>query len=281
VERRASHKTSVGDKMAILPMLLREIDFSDGVFEKYKNWLWQEKHNGERVLVHIKDGKVSAMRNRNDNPVLHRFPELNSVSFPNVKSAILDCEIIVEENGKSKFYDGINQRRAVPTADRLKNFPVKVIVFDLIYFNGKMLSNLKYSDRFSMLTSMRCDSDCFEFVNNISNPKEYWYDRVIPENREGLVIKDPDALYYPGQRMDCQLKLKNYKRDKVIVSRIETNNKGVKLSGMTASGISGEIQWSSMGCENIKVGDEVMVEYLDVVNNKMVQPHKVKHSFIE
>jgi ATP-dependent DNA ligase len=98
VERRASHKTSVGDKMAILPMLLREIDFSDGVFEKYKNWLWQEKHNGERVLVHIKDGKVSAMRNRNDNPVLHRFPELNSVSFPNVKSAILDCEIIVEED---------------------------------------------------------------------------------------------------------------------------------------------------------------------------------------
>jgi hypothetical protein len=35
-----------------------------------------------------------------------------------------------------------------------------------------------------------------------------------------------------------------------------------------------------MGCENIKVGDSVEVEYLDVVNDKMVQPHKVKDSFI-
>jgi bifunctional non-homologous end joining protein LigD len=203
--------------------------------------------------------------------------------FTGIKSAVLDCEVIVEMDGKSKFYDGINQRRAVPTPERLKSFPVRAIVFDLLYIDGQSLIGKPYSERLALLSSkfLGFECDALKIVKNIDSPKEYWDNNIVSENREGFVIKDPKAQYYSGLRMACQLKLKNYKQENVIVEALETNNKGVKITGTTPSGIKGEIQWSSCGFENIKVGDSIPVEYLDVVNNKMVQPHKVKDSFID
>jgi ATP-dependent DNA ligase len=82
----------------IQPMLLKEIDFSEEAFDKYKDWYFQEKQNGERALIHIKDGVVAAIRNRQDNPVKQRWPEIGDMKFPGISSAVLDCEVIVEKD---------------------------------------------------------------------------------------------------------------------------------------------------------------------------------------
>jgi hypothetical protein len=195
---------------------------------------------------------------------------------------VIKCKKSIFYGDLDRKLGGINQRRAVPTSERLKGFPVQAVVFDLLYVEGQPLVGRPYSERLAFLSSKFSgfQNNHFKVVQNIQNPKQYWTDKIVKENREGLVLKDPKAPYSCGQRMNCQLKLKYYKRKNVIVEALETNPKGVKIIGTTADGIKGEIQWSSMGCENIKVGDSVEVEYLDVVNDKMVQPHKVKDSFI-
>jgi ATP-dependent DNA ligase len=265
------------------PMLLKEIDepMSDSLVEKYKDWIWEEKHNGERALIHIKNGKVSAIRNREDNNRIPQWPDVAKLSFDGIQSAVIDCEVCHMKDGKSIFYDGINQRRgANPAQDRVSNFPITVVAFDLIYLNGQPLTAKPCEERIALLNSNFKDSNGFELAKRIANPKEHWQN-IISENREGFVIKNPKSQYYPDRRMDCWLKLKNYKRADVIVQALEPNPKGVKIIGKTKDGIEGEIQWSFSGFENIKIGDAIEVEFLDVVNNKMVQPHKVKGSIVD
>lgn len=270
----------------IQPMLIFECQYSDDVWEKYKNWIWQEKQNGTRNLIHIKDEKVVAIRNRSDSPVMHLYPELSSVAFKGVQSAIFDCEIVVmDANNKSIFYGGINQRdKAVKSAEHRAKYPVKAMLMDCLYLNGQILTQKPYTERYQMLRQSITDNNSIEVVRNIDNPKEYWENVIIPENREGFVLKNPKGIYQAGVRTKEQLKLKNYKRNDVIVDSLEANPKGVKIYGhfdLNGQRIDAEVQWSSMGCENIKVGDAVEVEYLDIVNNKLVQPHKVKGSVVD
>jgi len=273
--------------MTISPMLLEEVEYSEDVFKKFPTdkFIWEEKHNGERALIHIRDGKVAAMRNRSDNPVHQRFPELtdNPEIFKGIDTAIIDCEVVVMKDNKSIFYGGINQRRSEArgkTASIVKDYPVSVIVFDLLYINGENIMAKPYEERLNKLKQVIKESEQVKIVENVDNPKEYWDTKIITENREGFVIKDKKAPYLSGMRVKTQLKLKNYKRAMVKVEAIEQNPKGAKLTGKTQSGLECSVQWSSCGWENIKVGDEVEIEFLDTVNNQMVQPHKVKSSTI-
>jgi bifunctional non-homologous end joining protein LigD len=266
------------------PMLLKEIEepMSDSLVKKYKDWIWEEKHNGERALIHIKDGRVTAIRNREDNSRIPQWPDVANLTFNGIKSAIIDCEVCHMKAGKSIFYDGINQRRgANPTRDRVEAFPITVIAFDLVFFDGSPVVNKPCEERIALLNSNFKDMDGFQLVKPILDPRAYWDNVILPENREGFVIKNPKSQYYPDRRTDCWLKLKNYKRADVIVEALVPNPKGVKIIGKTKDGIEGEIQWSFSGFENIKIGDAIEVEFLDVVNNKMVQPHKCKGVVIE
>lgn len=262
----------------VTPMLLEETSYDENVFQKYANWIWQEKQNGIRGIVSIKDGKITSIRNRSNNPILHLFPELKKLTFEGVTSAVIDCEVCVMEKDKSIFYGGINQRDKKLYENRIETHPVTIVAFDCLHFNGETIVGKTYVDRLSFLNKVS-QSENFKIANNIQNPVEYWKDKVVVENREGLVIKNPKALYEAGTRSKEMLKLKFYKRAKLKVENIESNPKGVKLSGhfdWNDKQCEAEVQWSSSGYENIKIGDEVEFEFLDLVNDKAVQPHKVK-----
>jgi len=260
----------------LLPMLLQELQFSDKVFEEYKDCIWQEKENGVRVLMHIKEGKVSAVRNRRNNPVLHLYPELSALDFGKV-DAIMDGELVVFKDGKSVFYGGINQRDKLYSIEATKQYPVTFMAFDLLFMDKEVLMGKPYEERCELLNTnfLQYTGKHFAIADNIADPKKFWYERVIPEGREGLVIKVPASTYAPSSRTYDWLKLKNYKVTEVIVGKVEANLKGNKIWGMAKIGSDViEIECQYGGVYNIKPGDKLPVEYLDIVNGKLIQPHK-------
>jgi ATP-dependent DNA ligase len=260
----------------LMPMLLQEVEFSEDVFEKYKDYVWQEKENGVRVMVHIKDGKISAVRNRRNNPVLHLYPELTALDFGKI-SAILDGELVVFKNNKSVFYGGINQRDKLYSKDSVEKFPVTFVAFDMIFLNKEILLGKPHNERYELLNTgfLSYTGKHFVISDNIADPKKYWAEHVIPEGREGLVLKDPKSKYEPSQRSWSWLKLKNYKVAEVIVDSIDVNVKGNKITGKAT--INSEVcivECQYGGVYNIQLGDKLPVEYLDIVGGKLIQPHK-------
>lgn len=264
----------------IEPQLLTET-FDKKALEDASNngWYAQIKENGTRNLIHVIDGKIAAIRNRANNPVLYCYPELKEVVLP-FKSAILDGEIIVEKNGKSVFYGGVDSRRSTPSKQTLEEKPVKLIVFDILKSDEGPMIMKPYKERYSKLLSIQ-ESKFISVAKNY-NPMGLW-ERVVKEDLEGVVLKNPNAMYEMGARSKNQIKIKNYKFCEVLVEKVEPNDKGVKVFGTTdLNGTRKEVPLSVEvqlgGIFDVPIGSVVPIKYLDITStipNRLIQATKV------
>jgi len=255
----------------IEPMLLTEVD-DDSVLDK--DWIFQEKHNGTRALIHVKDHKIVGIRGRSNNPVLFCFPEFKDVTFP-FNSAILDGEVCVFKNGKSVFYGGIDQRRSVPTPARLRELPAKIVVFDILQLDNEPLVHKPYQQRLDLLLAHIVDTPLVEVIASVHGPGSgrILWDQAKKYNWEGIVCKDPKGTYELGKRSKQNLKLKNYKFVDVPVEKTEVNDKGTKIySNVEIDGKNILVEAQQAGMFNINVGDVIRVKYLDIVGDRLIQP---------
>lgn len=259
--------------MEISPMLLTEV-YDKKVLEDTTK-IFQEKFNGIRALIHIKNHRIVGIRNRSGNPILYLFPEFREIDFP-FDTAVLDAEIVVFKEGKSVFYGGIDKRRSIPTESIRKDYPATIVVFDALKIDNNTLVMKPYKERYAALNVI-CDY-CIasKFVGLIRvaqnyNGPELW-DRVVVNNLEGVVIKNPNCIYEIGKRSKEMLKLKNYKLCDVVVERVEHNEKGVKIIG-TSMGLTVECQLG--GIFDMQTGSTVTIKYLDIAGNRLIQPTKV------
>lgn len=258
--------------VTVEPMLLSEVYLSGGeVFEQYKGWSWGVKENGVRALVHVKDGKIVGLRGRSGGPLTYMFPELRGTKI-NCDTAILDCEICVfDGNGRSVYYKGVDQRRSDPTEDRLKRFPATLVIFDIIYLDGKSLLTEPYWKRYGKILNISA-SDNIKVAKGYKDGRELW-NKVVNENLEGVVIKNPDAIYDSGKRSKEYVKLKNYKPADVKVESSESNPKGSKIFGKSiVDGQEIDVEVQIHGVQDIQPGEVYKIKYLDIVGNKFILP---------
>jgi len=255
--------------MAVEPMLLTEVEDMNLINDTTK--IFQEKHNGTRAIISVKGGKIVGIRGRSNNPVLFCYPELKDATF-DFDTAILDAEICVFQNGKSVFYKGIDQRRSTPDGAKLRNFPVVAVIFDILQLEKEALINKPYKDRLAVMEKVIKNSDRIKLVESTHDGKALW-DKVITDNREGVVVKDPNAIYELGKRSKAYLKLKNYKYVDVIVEKTELNEKGTKIySNIVIDGTPIQVECQQAGMFNVHVGDNIRVKYLDIVGDRLIQP---------
>lgn len=255
--------------MQIEPMLLTEVE-DKSILEK-PGWIYQQKYNGVRAIIHVKDHKIVGIRGRSNNPLLFCFPEFKDIIFP-FESAILDGEIIVEKNGQSIYYGGIDHRRTAPTPARLKEFPATIIVFDIIQLVGEPLIYRPYHERLHLIEQSILPTEHIRCIESTPDGKILW-DKIVAEDREGVVCRDPMGLYELGKRSHQVIKAKNYKHVDVKVEKTEPNAKGTKIYAHTSiNGGDVVVECQRGGCFDIHEGDIVRVKYLDIVGGRLVQP---------
>jgi len=257
--------------MEIKPMLLHE-KMRDAInFEDYKDWIAQIKYNGVFAMIHVKDGKISSIRNRNNQPTLYLYPELEALDLK-LDLGILIAELVVMKKGKSVFYNGIDQRRSRKTD---KENPVSIFVHDALKINTETLVNKPYKERYqSLVTALNDVSGCTIIENHV--PSELWK-TVEKDNEEGIVMKNPTASYEIGLRSMNYLKVKNYKEVTVVIKETEPNEKGTKIFGnITVDGKDIEVETQIGGEFNLAPGQSVQIKYLDIYGNRLIQPTKVR-----
>lgn len=251
----------------IEPMLLSEVE-DDSILDKA--WIYQIKENGVRSIIHVKDGKIVGIRGRSNNPLLYCYPEFKDVKF-DFNTGILDAEIVVMKNGKSVFYDGVDKRRSVPNNKTLRDYPASIVVFDIIQFEQDVLVYKSYKDRLAILEKHIKPTDKIRVIESTTNGRILWQ-RVVSENQEGLVAKDPNGIYELGKRSKQFLKLKNYKFVDVPVERMEVNEKGTKIyANVLINEVPIQVEAQQAGMFNINVGDVIRVKYLDIVGDRLIQ----------
>lgn len=192
----------------IRPSLAERLPSAEKILEKVGSKVIVEpKYDGFRAQVHLKDGEV-VIFSRNLENTTAMFPDIVAAAKKiKVDSAIFDAEAIAYDSKSGKFlpFQETSQRkRKYGIEEAVKNLPLKLFVFDILYKNGKALLNLPFEQRRKILEGTIVDIGGVEITRQeVTGNADVIRDLIkkyLSEGLEGALIKKIDAPYKAGAR---------------------------------------------------------------------------------
>ena len=90
--------------------------------------------------------------------------------------------------------------------------PLVIFLFDVLFDNGEGLMNVEQKDRRSRLKRLFEPTAKVQLtdsrVTNKRSVMDAFFQSAVKAGQEGIMVKDPDAVYVPGRRTDKWMKLK-------------------------------------------------------------------------
>ena len=177
------------------------------------------KYDGIRVQAHIGPDGVKLYSRRLED-LTSNFPDIaeSLKSRLNGKDAIIEGECVaIDKEGKMMPFQTVtHRRRKHGMDDAVNDYPVNIFMFDILYLNGKDLTNLPYTERRKLL------SDSFSISGKIglttmmlvSGPEEAetFFEDALRARCEGIIAKSigRESVYRAGSRGFLWIK---YKKD--------------------------------------------------------------------
>src|SRR3989344_4561383 len=192
----------------IRPSLAERLPSAEKILEKVGNTVIVEpKYDGFRAEVHIKNGEVIIF-SRNLENTTSMFPDIvEAVKQIKVDSAIFDGEAIAYDAKSGKFLpfqETAQRKRKYGIPEAIKNLPLKLFIFDILYKDGKNLLPLPFSERRKILESTVFKIDGVEIIRQeVTGDAKVIRDLIqkyLAEGLEGALIKKIDAPYKAGAR---------------------------------------------------------------------------------
>jgi ATP-dependent DNA ligase len=158
-----------------------------------EQWAYEPKYDGFRAIVFV-DGAECMIQSRGGKPLSRYFPEL---AFP-PGSYILDGEIVIDGPDGTQDFDAL-QQRIHPAQSRIQmlaeTMPARYIAFDLLAEDGAPLLDRSFIERRSALEALDLPGVDLTPSTRSRSDAEPWL-----RSGEGVVAKEVDAPYRPGQR---------------------------------------------------------------------------------
>jgi DNA ligase-1 len=175
-------------------------------------WI-EDKYDGIRCQLH-KVGLRVALYSRDLKDITTTFLELSDSARGLSDDFILDGEIVAMR-GESVLPFAELQKRLGRRQDDLfmrEEVPIKLIVFDLLWLNGKSFLQEPLRERRRNLESLAALPGSFRLANitraESAEEIEAAFAAARSRDNEGLMIKEPGSFYTPGRRGLAWLKLK-------------------------------------------------------------------------
>jgi ATP-dependent DNA ligase len=158
-----------------------------------EEWAYEPKYDGFRAIVFV-DGDDVTIQSRGGKPLARYFPELRFAPG----SYVLDGEIVIDgADGHEDF--GALQQRIHPAESRIamlaEQTPARYIAFDLLALGNELLTETPFRERRAALESSIPDAIDLTPLTREPEEAEPWL-----RSGEGVVAKELDAPYRPGQR---------------------------------------------------------------------------------
>lgn len=204
------------------------------------------KYDGFRVLI-IKEKDNVRLVSRNNKDAADMFPEIHEAilkAFEDYKSIILDGEIIYGKGTIDTFQKLLTRKRKLDIDIYSKQLPVKLILFDCLKIEDKIIYSLPFVDRRKQLEIIYKNLD-LKYKHIIQLAKQYYINNkqeldklfkdVTKDNYEGLMLKTIQGKYIPGKRTKEWIKLKRAELQNTFEAAIIGYNKGIgKYSSINA-----------------------------------------------
>lgn len=192
-----------------------------------EGWAFELKWDGMRVQARCLHPRTAAGRGKASEVVLRSgsgrdvtssFPELAALPAAVGAEAVLDGEVVVFDGDRPSF-GRLQHRMHVerPTQALVSEHPIVYIVFDLLELDGRLLIDLPYETRRSVLTDLLDDGASWRVPPVVEGDGRALLDLADERGLEGVVAKRLTSRYEPGARTTDWLKIKVRRRQEFIV----------------------------------------------------------------
>jgi DNA ligase-1 len=184
-----------------------------------KNWILETKYDGIRLQIHIqkKPWKV-ILYSRRLNDDTGSMPDVVSAIKNSWKGgdAIIEGEAVAFDPTLKKRlpFQAVLQRfgRKHSVAKMVDEIPLVLYLFDVLYDDGENLMKVPQKQRRSRLEKLFSQTSRVQITQSkVTNKREVmdkFFHAAVTAGQEGIMVKDPDAVYIPGKRTDNWMKLK-------------------------------------------------------------------------
>lgn len=213
----ASLKIEVG--IPVLPMLAERLSDPAEILEKLGGkCLAEYKYDGERVQAHKSGDKVLLFSRRLEN-ITHHYPDVvEYVKRLKVREAIVEGEIVAYNPDTGEmlpFQELMHRRRKYDVEKAMKEYPVRVYLFDVIYMDGEELIEKPLDQRRLILEKIVPEGDediLLSTAKVVGDAKDllHFFEQAISEGCEGVMCKSigPGSIYQMGARGWLWIKFK-------------------------------------------------------------------------
>jgi bifunctional non-homologous end joining protein LigD len=204
-----------------MPERLKPMLAKTGKLPSGDRWGFEIKWDGIRALVYSQPGTFR-IESRNLRDLTAQYPELRRLGRAlGSHEAILDGEIVaLDEKGRPSF-ERLQQRMHL-TSDavikrRAKDVPASLVVFDVLFLDGEVLLDLPLAERRERLESLGLEGASWRTPAIHHGDGAALLAATAEQGLEGLVAKRLDSPYEPGKRSSCWIKVKNFRRQELVV----------------------------------------------------------------
>ena len=201
----------------VKPMLAQLSEGMDISIEEMGCALCETKYDGFRTQFHKKGDEITLFTRRLEN-VTHAFPDAVDFirrGFPD-EDFIAEGEIVGFRDNKPLPFQTVLQRvrRKYDIHDAMKNVPIKIFLYDLLYFKEPVVDEPIIKRREILENAVDTSVDELNLSDivkvgpeNIDDAVEL-FNKSIAGGHEGIMIKNCAEPYIPGIRGKKMLKFK-------------------------------------------------------------------------
>jgi DNA ligase-1 len=261
------------------PMLANMIRDTDDAIDAFGGkTAFEYKYDGARIQIHRKSGLIKIFSRRLSD-VTESIPDIVKLihhKIPN-EDLILEGEILgIGENYRPLPFQDLMRRfiRVQNVDEMIEKIPLRLFLFDLLFYKEKSLIDESYSYRWEKLEKITPK----ELLTNriITDDKEIaqaFLVMAIEEGHEGLMAKRLDSVYSPGSRGKNWLKIKRVETLDVVVTAADWgsgrrkgwlsnyhlgvwNGEEFLVIGKTFKGLTDkEFKWMTQRLQRIKISE--------------------------
>jgi DNA ligase-1 len=205
-------RTRISLGRPIQPMLAQRVSELSELMERMKSEevAAEEKYDGERIQAH-KNGNEVKLFSRRLTDVTSQFPVIADEVNKRVSAekAILDGEVIAfnfKERAYEPFQKLMQRRRKYNVKEVAEKMPVKYMLFDVLYVDGKSYIKKSYPQRRRKLEKIAKNSKRIAIADRIVSAEleeiDDFFQDCLERGLEGVVCKSnaPDSYYQAGAR---------------------------------------------------------------------------------
>ncbi len=204
-------------------------------------WLFEPKWDGFRAII-FRSGDTVAVQSKSGQPLGRYFPEIVEAFLSlKHKDFVIDGELVIPIDGRLSFDD--LSLRLHPAESRVRKLaaemPSRYFAFDLLYWKGKLLTDLPIEERREKLEKFfeKAESPLIQLSPATTDRKIglQWFDKFGSVGLDGVMAKRLGEPYHSGDR-DGMVKVKHLKTADCVAGGFRYGE-GTKVVGSLLLGL--------------------------------------------